>query len=48
MCTNWEVGYGNGNWKLWKDVALLMFGVVGCVAGTYCSIRDIMNGGGGH
>ncbi|OXA56591.1 proton-coupled amino acid transporter-like protein CG1139 isoform X2 [Folsomia candida] len=43
LCTNWGVGYGCGRWMLWKDTALLIFGLVGCIAGTYVSILGIIS-----
>jgi len=41
LCTNWAVGYGTLRWKMWKDLSLLSFGVIGCVAGTYVSLLEI-------
>jgi proton-coupled amino acid transporter len=41
MCVQWEYGYGRLNWKLWKNIALLLFGVVGCTTGTYVSLLEI-------
>lgn len=38
-----EPGLGMCNWRLWKNVCLVAFGVIDFVTGTYVSIQDIMN-----
>lgn len=43
MITFWSVGYGRYNWMLWKDVAILIFGLLGFVFGTYTSVAQILN-----
>jgi len=43
MCTHWETGYGSFRWRLVKDSLLLIFGCVGCFAGTYVSVLKIVN-----
>jgi len=35
-----DPGYGRFNWRLWKNSGLILFGVVGFVAGTYVSIIE--------
>lgn len=35
--------YGKNNWKLWKDLFVLIFGVLGFVFGTYASVNQILN-----
>ncbi|ODM93718.1 Proton-coupled amino acid transporter 4 [Orchesella cincta] len=32
------------NWKFWKDVSIMIIGVLGSVAGTYASLQNIMKG----
>lgn len=34
-------GFGTLNWILWKDIALILFGVAGFLTGTYVSIMEI-------
>ena len=43
LCTHWEIGYGKMRWRLIKDTLLLVFGCVGCFAGTYVSVVKIYN-----
>ncbi|XP_035772552.1 proton-coupled amino acid transporter-like protein pathetic isoform X1 [Anopheles albimanus] len=33
-------GFGRFNWRLWKNIFLILFGVVGFVTGTYVSIVE--------
>nr|XP_029715231.1 proton-coupled amino acid transporter-like protein pathetic isoform X1 [Aedes albopictus] len=33
-------GYGRFNWILWKNIFLILFGVVGFITGTYVSIEE--------
>ncbi|KAK5639777.1 hypothetical protein RI129_010588 [Pyrocoelia pectoralis] len=40
-----EPGLGRYNWRLWKNVLLIIFGVIGFVTGTYVSIREIIESG---
>lgn len=35
--------FGTGYWRLIKNVAIFIFGAVGFVAGTFCSVRDVIN-----
>ncbi|XP_034134091.1 proton-coupled amino acid transporter-like protein CG1139 isoform X4 [Drosophila guanche] len=35
-----DPGYGRFNWRLWKNSGLILFGVIGFVAGTYVSIIE--------
>lgn len=39
-----EPGFGKLNWKLWKNIFLICFGLIGFVTGTYVSIREIIHG----
>ncbi|XP_051159956.1 proton-coupled amino acid transporter-like protein pathetic isoform X1 [Leptopilina boulardi] len=43
LVTFWddENGLGKWNWKLWKNIAIICFGILGFVTGTYCSILEI-------
>ncbi|XP_046734837.1 proton-coupled amino acid transporter-like protein pathetic isoform X1 [Diprion similis] len=46
LVTVWEAenGLGRYNWRLWKNIAIISFGVLGFVTGTYVSIQDIIKG----
>lgn len=35
-------GLGRFNWRLWKNLLLMVFGVIGFITGTYVSIREIL------
>ncbi|KAL5280369.1 hypothetical protein ACFFRR_004389 [Megaselia abdita] len=43
IVTFWPVGFGKYNKMLWKDIGILIFGVLGFVFGTYTSVADILN-----
>ncbi|XP_068150509.1 proton-coupled amino acid transporter 1 isoform X1 [Drosophila tropicalis] len=43
MITFYNVGYGRYNALLWKDFAILVFGVCGFVFGTWASLSEIFN-----
>ncbi|GAB0090005.1 proton-coupled amino acid transporter-like protein CG1139 [Sergentomyia squamirostris] len=42
IVTYWENGMGRYNWRLWKNILLIIFGVVGFLTGTYVSIIEII------
>lgn len=43
IVTFWEKpGMGQYNWRLWKNVALIMFGIIGFLTGTYVSVLEIL------
>lgn len=43
IVTYWErPGMGRFNWRLWKNGALITFGVIGFLTGTYVSILEIL------
>lgn len=37
-------GLGRFNWVLWKNMFLVMFGILGFLSGAYVSILDIIHG----
>lgn len=39
-----DPGLGRFNWRLWKNLFLIMFGLIGFVTGTYVSIQEIIRG----
>lgn len=41
LCVRWP-NYGPGNYIVYKDILLIIFGLVGLVAGTYTALRDII------
>lgn len=42
ICVLWPDKLGPGRLILWKDIILILFGIIGLVAGTYTSVRDII------
>lgn len=40
--TLWDDGFGKGNWIVWKNVIILIFGVLALIFGSYTSIIDII------
>ncbi|EAT41137.1 AAEL001429-PA [Aedes aegypti] len=42
ICVLWPDKLGPGKLVLWKDIILILFGIIGLVAGTYTSVRDII------
>lgn len=46
LVTVWESenGLGKWNWILWKNIAIIMFGVLGFATGSYVSVLDIIKG----
>ncbi|XP_028898855.1 proton-coupled amino acid transporter-like protein pathetic isoform X2 [Zeugodacus cucurbitae] len=45
IITFYPVGLGKYNWILWKDIAILLFGLCGFFFGTYASLDQILNPG---
>jgi solute carrier family 36 (proton-coupled amino acid transporter) len=35
-------GMGRFRWKLWKNIAIFLFGLIGFVVGTYVAILEIV------
>lgn len=42
MVTYWDSGFGPGNWVIWKNVFVCIFGVLALVFGTKDSIDQII------
>ncbi|CAG2058366.1 unnamed protein product [Timema podura] len=42
IITFWHVGFGKNNWVLWKDIAIIVFGLCGFGFGSYVSITNII------
>lgn len=42
ICVLYPDKFGKCNYKLWKDIFLVIFGIVGLVAGTYSSLGGII------
>lgn len=42
MCVKWPDNLGKYNYILWKDIILIIMGILGLVVGTYTSIYDIV------
>jgi solute carrier family 36 (proton-coupled amino acid transporter) len=34
--------YGPGNWRLWKNVILMIFAIFALISGTFVSVKDIV------
>lgn len=43
IVTFWPDGLGKNYWILWKDIAIMTFGICGFVFGTYTSVAQIIN-----
>lgn len=43
IITFWKVGLGRYNWIFWKDIAIVIFGLLGFGFGSYASIENIIN-----
>lgn len=48
LVTVWESenGLGRFNWRLWKNIAIICFGVLGFLTGSYVSLQEIIDMGG--
>jgi len=44
ICTNWAVGYGKYRWTLWKDITLMIIGILMFTTGSYVSMENIIKG----
>ncbi|XP_046387616.1 proton-coupled amino acid transporter-like protein CG1139 isoform X2 [Ischnura elegans] len=42
IITFWDKGLGKYNWVLWKDIFIMIFGLLGFGFGTYASIMNIV------
>lgn len=43
IITFWPHNLGKYNWMLWKDILIIIFGLLGFVFGTYTSIAKIFD-----
>lgn len=43
IVTFWDHGLGKWNWILWKDIAIMIFGIMGFVFGSFTSIMQILH-----
>lgn len=42
IITFWPGKLGKNNWILWKDIAIVLFGFVGFIVGSYVSLLNIL------
>lgn len=42
ICVKWPNDLGKGNWIMIKNIVLIIFGVVGLLAGSFSSISEII------
>uniref|UniRef100_A0A1B6DLW5 Amino acid transporter transmembrane domain-containing protein n=1 Tax=Clastoptera arizonana TaxID=38151 RepID=A0A1B6DLW5_9HEMI len=42
IVTFWDIGFGPCNWLIWKNILVLIFGVMALIFGSYTSILDII------
>lgn len=44
LITYWDIpGMGRFNWRMYKNIFLIMFGIIGFLTGTYVSMLDIID-----
>ena len=43
IITFWDNGYGKYRWILWKDIFIMVFGLLGFGFGSYVSIWNIIH-----
>ncbi|KAL1117199.1 hypothetical protein AAG570_004526 [Ranatra chinensis] len=43
VVTFWEVGFGKFYWKIWKNIFVIIFGLIAMVTGSYTSVLDIIS-----
>ena len=43
IVTFWPDKLGRHYWVLWKDIAIMVFGILGFIFGTYTSVAQILN-----
>lgn len=43
MITFWPNKLGKYNWILWKDIVIVIFGIMGFVFGTFTSVLQILH-----
>lgn len=44
ILTTYTYGYGKYRWQLFKDLGVMLFGAIGFMAGSYVSMRRILEG----
>ncbi|XP_023023592.2 proton-coupled amino acid transporter-like protein acs isoform X1 [Leptinotarsa decemlineata] len=42
LCAYWPDNLGPGRWILWKDIGLIIIGIIGLLAGSYSCIYEIV------
>lgn len=42
IVTFWDIGFGPCYWLIWKNVLVLIFGVLALIFGSYTSVLDII------
>lgn len=42
LITHWDTGFGAGNWILWKNVLIGIFGLLALIFGSMSAIKDIV------
>jgi len=42
IVTFWHKGFGKHSWILWKDIFIMIFGLLGFIFGSYVSIWNII------
>lgn len=42
MVTYWDEGFGKYNWLVWKNILVVIFGLLALFFGTESAIRDIL------
>jgi solute carrier family 36 (proton-coupled amino acid transporter) len=43
IITFWPNGLGKHHWILWKDIGIMIFGILGFIFGSYASIAQILH-----
>lgn len=43
IITFWPNGLGKHNWLLWKDLTIMVFGIMGFAFGTFASISQMVD-----
>lgn len=43
MVTYWDEGFGKWNWVIWKNVIVVIFGIIALIFGSKSAVADIIN-----